>query len=82
MKKVSAVTLHKVRKNFYRNCIKEGLTPIDAYFVGRHIVDIDSQIDVMAGIKASKQRKINTAKRKRELSARAKKAWTTRRANA
>jgi len=71
-KPASTAKLNRVRLAFYRECVKEGLCDDDVQGIGYVIANMDSPKDVMAGIKASRQRKLN---------ARAKKAWATRKAN-
>jgi len=71
-KQASSAKLNRVRLAFYRECLKQGLSANDVQDIGFVISSVDSPKDVMAGIKASKQRKLN---------ARAKKAWATRKAN-
>lgn len=74
--------LNRVRMAFYRECIKENLTENDISALGYCIGELDSPKDVMAGIKAGKQRKLNADARKRKFSLIAKKAWATRNAKA
>ena len=57
------VKLDKVRKAFYRECLKENLSLADINIIAFGI-KVDSHKDVLAGIKASIQRKRNIAGRK------------------
>jgi len=70
-KPASRAKLNRVRLAFYRECVKEGLSDDDVQGIGYVVANMDDPRNVMAGIKASK---------KRQLKARAKKAWSTRRA--
>ena len=72
-KKTASVKAKKdIRKSFYKNCIKHGMTQNEVEAMLKDMV-ANSTKDIMAGIKAGKQRKLN---------ARAKKAWATRKAKA
>lgn len=70
-KKLTDKTISAIRKSFYQTCVKEGLSEHETTAIISDMTS-DSTKDVMAGIKASRQRKLN---------ARAKKAWATRKAN-
>jgi len=63
-KLASTAKLNRVRMAFYQECIKEGLTPDDVDSIGYCITHMDNPIMVMAGIKAGKQRRRNSAGKK------------------
>jgi hypothetical protein len=72
-KKIARAQINRVRKTFYQECIKEGMDSEDVDVAISMMYTDDSTKDVMAGIKAGKQRRRNIA---------GKKAAITRRKNA
>lgn len=73
MKKISQAKKNTVRKLFYQECIKENMTADDVDEI-ISVMFTGSSKDVMAGIKASKQKRRNEAGRKAALTRKRRKA--------
>jgi len=63
-KLASRAKLNRVRLAFYRECLKENLCDDDIQGVAFYVSNFDSPKDVLAGIKAGKQRRRNIAGQK------------------
>lgn len=66
--KSSKGTIDKIRKGFYKECLKNSLTNSEIDDLKERMFGTDSTKDVIAGLKASRQRVRNIAGKKAAMS--------------
>jgi hypothetical protein len=67
---IARAKINRVRKQFYQGCINDGMSAADVNTVIDIMSQYDSPKDVMAGLKAAKQRRRNMAGKKAAITRR------------